>query len=301
MESAKTILLNHTLTTEASKGKKKAKIEFQAYAYRLAHDLNDLNHLRIYMKLAKNVERPLLEQAYSFVADSRTSEKGKLFLWKLKKIREEINRERNKNNFSYDYVVKKQSEFKNVFAKEIIAKQDSEITSEILDVLKPYLEIPNKRILVIGNTSKKVLKILEKAKPKANVIDISKNVNRLNNSEKVKIICKDFLKNSYKDDYFDIVLFNNSWNQIPTETEIKFLKEVRKKSKKNTLYLLLCKKFSTNSEAWQEFESQKQIYCCYVKKFTQKSLMEQFSKFSLKVEKEHKLDDYYLLSFLIWK
>ncbi len=236
MESAKTILLNHTLTTEASKGKKKAKIEFQAYAYRLAHDLNDLNHLRIYMKLAKNVERPLLEQAYSFVADSRTSEKGKLFLWKLKKIREEINRERNKNNFSYDYVVKKQSEFKNVFAKEIIAKQDSEITSEILDVLKPYLEIPNKRILVIGNTSKKVLKILEKAKPKANVIDISKNVNRLNNSEKVKIICKDFFKKIIKMTTLMLFCYIIRWNQIPTTNRNKILKEVRKKSKIHFIY-----------------------------------------------------------------
>src|SRR5690606_18291893 len=105
-------------------------------------------------------------------------------------------------------------------------------------------------------------------KPKPSVVDISKEINSINASTKVKIITKDFLKNSYKDDYFDIVFFNNCWGHIPIEAEIKYIKETQKKSKSNAIYLVLSKNFSTDEQVWKEYEFQKQIYNCYVKKFT---------------------------------
>ena|SRR3989344_4651119 len=63
--------------------------EFQKYAYDLAGELIDLEHKGIYMRLAKTTPRHLLEQARYFVKDSRTTTPAKLFMWKLKQLRDE--------------------------------------------------------------------------------------------------------------------------------------------------------------------------------------------------------------------
>lgn len=64
--------------------------EFQDYGYRLAVDLDDLAHKSLYIKLAKNEPRGLLESALSFVSDASTAKsKAKLFMWKLKELRKE--------------------------------------------------------------------------------------------------------------------------------------------------------------------------------------------------------------------
>lgn len=298
MQSAKTILLNNTFVSNTEIPKRRARVEFQAYAYKLANDLNDLEHLQIYLKLAKNVERPLMEQAYSFVADASTPEKGKLFLWKLKKIREQIERERNKNNFTYDYVIKKQKEFKKVYSNEIVLKQDSEITDEVIDILKRYLSIKNKKVFMLGNSSRRIYKVIETLKPKACVLDLSPEITKINKSIKAKAICKDFLKNNYKESYFDIVLINNYWTQIPKESEITYLKELKRISKPNAVYIVLFKQYANNSETWKEYEYRKKIYSCYIKTFTSDSLIDQFEKFELKLEKKYSLGSYFVNTFI---
>lgn len=64
--------------------------EFQDFAYRLAVKLDDLEHKGLYMKLAKEEDRWLLEEALKFVSDAkRVKSKGRLFMWKLKKLKEE--------------------------------------------------------------------------------------------------------------------------------------------------------------------------------------------------------------------
>lgn len=64
--------------------------EFQKYAYDLAVELNDLPHKSLYMKLAKETPRILLERARSFVKDAENAKsKGRLFMWKLKQLKEE--------------------------------------------------------------------------------------------------------------------------------------------------------------------------------------------------------------------
>jgi len=298
MQSAKSILTNNTLTVGVALPKNRgATIEFQGYAHKLATDLNDLQNLRIYMMLSKKVERQLMEQAYSYVADSNTQEKGRLFLWKLKKIREQVERDRNKKNFKYDYVVPRQKEFKKIFANEIVLKQDSEISDEIIDNLKKYL-LQNKKVLMLGNASRRVYKAIESSKPKANVVELSPEINRINNSTKAKVINKDFLKNIYKDNTFDIVLINNYWSQIPSESEITFLKEIKRLAKRNTIYITICKCSSKCSEQWKEFEYRKKIYLGFIKTFTKESLIEQFEKFDFKLEKEYKVNDYHLSIFI---
>ncbi|MBD3279209.1 MAG: hypothetical protein GF390_00675 [Candidatus Pacebacteria bacterium] len=61
--------------------------EFQDYGYRLAVELNDLKHKSLYIKMAKETQRWLLEDALSFVKDARARSKAKLFMWKVKQLK----------------------------------------------------------------------------------------------------------------------------------------------------------------------------------------------------------------------
>ncbi len=60
--------------------------EFQDYGVRLAQDLGDLAHKSLYIKLAKTVDRKILEQCKRFVIDSNADSKGALFMWKMKQL-----------------------------------------------------------------------------------------------------------------------------------------------------------------------------------------------------------------------
>lgn len=61
--------------------------EFQSYALYLAEQLNDMKHRGIYMRMAKTMPRGILSSALSFVSDANTTNKAKLFMWKVKQIR----------------------------------------------------------------------------------------------------------------------------------------------------------------------------------------------------------------------
>ena len=64
--------------------------EFQDYGYRLACELNDERNKSLYIKLAKETERGILEEARTFIKDSsNVKSKAKLFMWKLKQIKDE--------------------------------------------------------------------------------------------------------------------------------------------------------------------------------------------------------------------
>lgn len=62
--------------------------EFQDFGYRMALKLNDLKHKSLYMKLAKQENRSLLEQALSFADDyPGAKNKAKVFMWKLRELK----------------------------------------------------------------------------------------------------------------------------------------------------------------------------------------------------------------------
>jgi hypothetical protein len=64
--------------------------EHQAYGNRLAEELNDPEHRTLYIKLAKNEDRDLLETARDYVLRSENaSTKGRLFMWKLSELKKE--------------------------------------------------------------------------------------------------------------------------------------------------------------------------------------------------------------------
>lgn len=62
--------------------------EFQDYGYRLAVDLDDLKHKALYIKLAKTVDRKILEAARAFAVDAEHAKsRARLFMWKMKELR----------------------------------------------------------------------------------------------------------------------------------------------------------------------------------------------------------------------
>ncbi len=64
--------------------------EFQKYGYELAKELNDLKNKSLYIKLAKETPRGLLETARNFVKDAyKVESPPKLFMWKLSKLKTE--------------------------------------------------------------------------------------------------------------------------------------------------------------------------------------------------------------------
>jgi hypothetical protein len=68
--------------------KKYISREFQDYGYRLAEELGDLKHKSLYIKLAKETPRKLLEEAKNFVKDaSSVRNRAKLFMWKLTELK----------------------------------------------------------------------------------------------------------------------------------------------------------------------------------------------------------------------
>ncbi len=62
--------------------------EFQSYGIYLAEELGDYKHRALYIRLAKTVPRAVLEKALSFVKDAKARNKARLFMWKMKKLKE---------------------------------------------------------------------------------------------------------------------------------------------------------------------------------------------------------------------
>lgn len=85
MKSLKDILS----TRDPSKGKY-SKHEHQVFGYYLATVLDDVAHKTLYFRLAKEEDRNILEKALAFVKDANARSKGKLFMWKLKELRNAI-------------------------------------------------------------------------------------------------------------------------------------------------------------------------------------------------------------------
>ena len=66
--------------------------EFQSFGIYLSEELNDYKHKSLYIKLAKTVHRSILEKSLSYVKDAKTAtpNKGALFMWKMKQLKEAV-------------------------------------------------------------------------------------------------------------------------------------------------------------------------------------------------------------------
>lgn len=88
-QSAKDILMSNLFLDNREKSGKYISKEFQDFGYRLAVNLNDIDHKSLYMKLAKTEDRNVLQRALSFSMDyPNAKNKGKIFMWKLKELKD---------------------------------------------------------------------------------------------------------------------------------------------------------------------------------------------------------------------
>lgn len=60
--------------------------EFQAFGVYLSEKLGDPRHKSLYIKFAKTIHRPILEEALRFVIDANAKNRAALFMWKLKQL-----------------------------------------------------------------------------------------------------------------------------------------------------------------------------------------------------------------------
>lgn len=89
--SADAILKNYDFVDRITKQSKYLKEEFQDFGIRIAYKLNDFRHKSLYINLAKQVPRGILEDALQFTLDypTRDENKGRLFMWRLNQIASE--------------------------------------------------------------------------------------------------------------------------------------------------------------------------------------------------------------------
>jgi len=258
--SAKTILTSiNILDQDDIKSKKirHPKNEFQAFAYKLSKDFNDDKNLKIYMMLAKNVERSLMERAYSFAIDSTSDQKGRLFLWKLKQLRTDMQKQRNKTNFTYEFISKQMSKFRNELAEQTIQKSTSWQSKELFNEIENFiLQLKSRKpqLLSIGINPEEIF-LLQDLLPKLKIasIEISSKVAKLlkEKKRKEKIIGKDFYKNSYSVESFDLIMINSYWQFIPLDSELKFLSEVKKVMHKSGRIIINHKESLEDSQEWK--------------------------------------------------
>lgn len=79
--------INQLLKNKEQKVVKNLSTEFQVYGIYIADTLGDQKHYSLYIKLAKQYPRAILEQALNYVKDySNAKSKAKLFMWKLKQL-----------------------------------------------------------------------------------------------------------------------------------------------------------------------------------------------------------------------
>lgn len=82
MDSIKAVLKQFNPVTD-----KYISREFQTFGLHLTESLDDYKHKSLYIKLAKTINRSILEKALSFCIDSSAKNKGALFMWKLSELR----------------------------------------------------------------------------------------------------------------------------------------------------------------------------------------------------------------------
>lgn len=62
--------------------------EFQFYGVYLAESLEDTKHYSLYIKLAKQLDRKILEEALNFTKGYYNAKnKAKVFMWRLKELK----------------------------------------------------------------------------------------------------------------------------------------------------------------------------------------------------------------------
>lgn len=73
----------------AAEVNKRVSTKEQLRALQIARELSDEKSKEIYLSLCKRFQEGVIEEALRFVIDSQAQSKAKLFMWKVKQLRQE--------------------------------------------------------------------------------------------------------------------------------------------------------------------------------------------------------------------
>jgi hypothetical protein len=264
-KTAKDILSSHDFLESRAKSQKYVKHEFQDYAYRLAVDLGDLRHRALYMKLAKTVDRTTLEQAAAWCMDyEKEKNKGKLFMWKLAQLRAANELKLAMRNLDHEFVMQRMAKLFDAMHTAINAKQKSQLEVKQKLVVELYHMLPEeirrakklpKVLLGLGGAGIET-KLWKGIDVKIQGIGISPALVRAAktaNSE-AKIIRKPtFLKNTFDKHEFDIVWLSRLWELVPLESEVKYIKEIKRLTRREGYVFVEACLGETEQQKWSEF------------------------------------------------
>ncbi len=104
VKSIKDLCKSNEWIEKLEKSTKYVTTEHQSFGLMMAEKLGDRKRIPMYIKLAKEEYRPILEMAISFVYDyPKAKNKPALFMWKLKTLRKEREeREKNREQLNND-------------------------------------------------------------------------------------------------------------------------------------------------------------------------------------------------------
>jgi hypothetical protein len=277
--SAKQVLLSHSPGEGEPEKRKGTAHEFQDYAYRLAASLNDLANLNIYMRLTKSYPRYILDMVYESIADSHEENKGRLFMWKFKQIRQSLQSKRDMSNFDYEHVIKLMKKFRNRFSESIIKKHNDTENNPIFKFITSQEDLASlrpKSLLVVGNTSPLLFSLFSDCNAAFYGIDYARDLTNalkgvLKNRKKTYFITKDFLKNSYKGSQFNLVIINQIWPIIPFEKEGEMLNELKRVSAPDSRVVITIHTSDEDTQEWKLMSESKDSNYYFLKKNSEKS------------------------------
>lgn len=260
--------------------------QFQDYGYTLAQKLGDINHKAIYIKLAKTTPKHLLEQALSFALDYRDEpNKGRLFMWKLKKLREEVEQKEHLTDFTWQFMWPKIVATSNLLSDQIHKKEQERLLEN--------LEIAQKCVSLLETTKK--LKVFDPLVGCGLELDLWQTLaakltcwesrKSLSHFSKAKTIYKkDPISaiTKLKENQFNIVFLQRLWDLTPLDVQSLLASSIAKSLLPDGIVVTVNKIGAISEQKWELLEHNQQKVWVYTQTRSEEDLISLMQPFVLK-------------------
>ncbi len=272
MISAKQLLDKRFSNEPKGKGKRHAAHEFQAFAYKIAADFNDVENLRIYLSVLKNVDRLIVEKAYSYTIDSKSDNKAKVFFWKIKQLRKEFEDYKNSTNFEWDFVYKNAKKIRDLYSEDIV--DGAKIRLDFIQA--QILQNNPSRVLLLN------LPVAVEGFKKIDYVDLSSKVLKLIKVPQARKKSADILEMKLKSKY-DLIISDYAWNTIPFDSESAFFSNLISFLTKEGK-IVMTVKIAPKSQSWKRKEINAKDFWIFQKFAPLEYFMDGLAKLQLKGE-----------------
>jgi 2-polyprenyl-3-methyl-5-hydroxy-6-metoxy-1,4-benzoquinol methylase len=288
VKTAKDILLGHDFFAQRQLTEKYIHHEFQDYAYRLASDLGDLKHKAIYMHLAKTVPRHILARALAFTGDYKDINKGKLFMWKLKQLREEAQLLIDNQKLDYDSIWQRTGKLYDQLASALMQKyvKTADELNPLLTLAVAKLAAQKPKALVLDSLGGYIPEMLTAVGFKVESLEISKQLTELIKVKykTLKLRRSQFTIGKYKPNSFDMLWCQSFWSLVPLELESQFITEFARLVKPAGLLQTKLTIAETASQEWEMFTLSENNYYRF-NKLSNTLILKQFEQYFTLLDK----------------